>query len=80
MDISGQQERKYYYRPMKHYGGQVYKCAGHGAEDPKHREFYEPWFSYCLDGDPSFEAGVVVLDGYRGNLVTKHGEDWVEYK
>jgi hypothetical protein len=51
-------ELLYYYRPLRRYPS-VYKCAGHGAEDPKHRSFYEPYFS-SHDKDMVYGPGCIV--------------------
>jgi hypothetical protein len=58
----------YYYRPIPHYNGNVLKCAGHGAERPEHRAFYEPFFATNEDGQ--FMPGVVIVEGYRGDRIT----------
>jgi hypothetical protein len=60
-------ERLYYYRPIAHYRGKVLKCAGHGAETPSHRAFYEPYFN--TKRDDGFLPGVVILAGYRGDRI-----------
>jgi hypothetical protein len=53
-----QAELLYYYRPLRRYPN-VYKCAGHGAEDPKHRAFYEPFWN-SKDNSPVFAPGCIV--------------------
>lgn len=79
-------ERSYYYRPLRYYRGTVYKCAGFGAEDPKHRAFYEPFFNgpgcdpeQHKMGDVSYLPGVVILQGYRGDRIHMVDDEWVEY-
>lgn len=57
-------EPVYYYRKLKATG--LYKCAGHGAEDPSHRAFYLPFFQANQDNDPRFEADCI-LSEYKGD-------------
>jgi hypothetical protein len=56
----------YYYRKLKSTG--MYKCAGHGAEDPAHRAFYLPFFKSNQDNDPRFEADCI-LSEYKGDII-----------
>lgn len=68
-------EKKYYYRPIAFYNGKVLKCAGHGAENANHREFFEPYFAENKDASQhasgcAFLPGVVILDGYHGDRIT----------
>jgi hypothetical protein len=66
----------YYYRPLAAYP-EIYKCAGHGAEDPQHRAFYEPFFNSKEDcKERGFVPGVVILEGYRGDRIVRYGEGW----
>jgi hypothetical protein len=58
----------YYYRPLRRYA-QVYKCAGHGAEDAKHRAFYQKYFSEH-DKDPVYAPGCIIRT-YRGDRIVK---------
>jgi hypothetical protein len=51
-------DKLYYYRKLKATGN--YKCAGHGAEDPKHRAFYFRFFQENQDNDPRFLADCVI--------------------
>jgi hypothetical protein len=58
----------YYYRPIAFYGGKLWKCAGHGAEKPEHRAFYEPYFARRGDDDKTFLRGCKVMP-YAGDRV-----------
>jgi hypothetical protein len=66
-------ELLYYYRPLRRYPN-VYKCAGHGAEDPKHRSFYEPYFT-SHDKDLVYGPGCIVSPyaGDRANAEKLQG-------
>jgi hypothetical protein len=57
----------YYYRPLRRYPS-VYKCAGHGAENPEHRAFYVKFWTK-LDTDPVYLPGCIVRS-YQGDRIT----------
>jgi hypothetical protein len=61
-------KRQFYYRPLSFYGGKILKCAGHGAENPEHRAFYEKHFNTHLEGG-QFMPGVQILSGYHGDRI-----------
>jgi hypothetical protein len=71
--------RLYYYRPLAKYP-QIYKCAGFGAENHFHRAFYEVYFDSeenCRER--GFCPGVVVLEGYRGDRISRDSAgNWQE--
>ena len=68
----------YYYRPLRRYSGTVWKCAGHGAEDPAHRSFYEPAFAANLYGDERFLPGVEIMPYVADRIRRDHqAQKWV---
>ena len=62
----------YYYRPLAFFDGKVYKCAGHGAEMPSHRAFFEAYYN-TPSSWPSYDTGhlpgVIITDGYKGDRI-----------
>ena len=63
---------KYYYRPIKHYDGAVLKCEGIVTDANL------SWYpATCIDED-GYLAGVIVVDGYRGDRIL--ASDFSEYK
>lgn len=65
--------RLYYYRPIAALPG-VFKCAGFGAEDPKHREFYIPHFTKTADESSGLAAGAPLVMPYAGDRITADGK------
>lgn len=73
--------RQFYFVSLAYYGHQVLKCAGFGAEDIVHREFYLPFFQQYGRGcvTPQAEAEkrgpytVLILDDCPSDLVTLDG-------
>ncbi len=60
--------RLYYYRPLAGMKG-VYKCAGFGAENPQHREFYTAYFTANADLSAGIAAGAPIIREYAGDKI-----------
>jgi hypothetical protein len=72
-------EKQYYYRPIKFYGGKVFKCAGFGAENPEHRKFYVDYFKKNGDQDKGLLPGCIILTKYFGDRVEKKDGQYLEF-
>ena len=76
--VTAEQKRLYYYRPLRAFNGAVWKCAGHGAENPDHRKFYQPFYAANKDENVLFLAGVEMLPYIADRIRFDHKrQEWM---